>query len=189
MDALKNLFNRRSIRAYRPDPVDPEMVRTIIEAAMFAPSSGDQQPWRFVVIQSRETLDTIAREHPYAGFAAEVPVAILICGALKDLPYGAAWTDDCAAATQNMLLAAHAQGLGSVWLGLSPKPERMALLRRLAHLPEGIDPFAMVLIGHPAEKPEKPERFHAEWIRAEHWLDPWPHGPRVGCDKPVKKKV
>ena len=86
------------------------------------------------------------------------------------------WADDCAAATQNLMLAAHALGLGSVWVGLHPRTDRMEILSRLIHLPEEVEPFALIPIGHPAERPSNPERYHAEWIRSERWFEAWEHG-------------
>jgi nitroreductase len=179
MDAINNIFSRRSIRRYRPDPVTPESIRTVIEAAMFAPSSADQEPWRFVVIEDKETIKTISVEHPYATFLTQCPVVILVCGATKDLHHGAFWTDDCAAATQNMLLAAHALGLGSIWIGIHPIEERMNMMRRLANLPEGVEPFALIPLGYAAETPEQPDRYHSEWIRSESWLTSWTPGVRT----------
>jgi nitroreductase len=176
MDALNAIFTRRSVRAFRPDSVDPDSVRTILEGAMHAASAGDQQPWRFVVIQDRATLEAIAHEHPYASVVAHAPLAILVCGATRDLAHPDFWADDCAAATQNLMLAAHALGLGSVWVGLHPRADRMEILRRAAHLPEDVEPFALVPIGHPAERPGNPERYRAEWIRAERWHEAWAHG-------------
>lgn len=176
MDALNAIFTRRSIRAFRPDPVDPDALRTILEGAMHAASAGNQQPWRFVVIQDRAMLEAIAREHPYASVAGHAPLAVLVCGATRDLAHPDFWSDDCAAATQNLMLTAHALGLGSVWVGLHPRKDRMEILRRLMHLPEEIEPFALVPLGHPAESPGKPERYHAEWIRSERWFDAWEHG-------------
>jgi len=176
MDALNAIFTRRSIRAFRPDPVDPDAIRTILEGAMHAASAGNQQPWRFVVIQDRATLQAIAQEHPYAAVLEQAPVAILVCGATRELAHPDFWADDCAAATQNLMLTAHALGLGSVWVGLHPRPDRMEILSRLVQLPEMVEPFALVPLGYPGERPGKPERYHAEWIRSEHWFEPWSHG-------------
>ncbi len=176
MDALTAIFTRRSIRAFRPEPVDPDTIRTILEGAMHAASAGNQQPWRFVLIQDRATLETIAREHPYASVAGDAPLAILVCGATRDLTHPDFWADDCAAATQNLMLTAHALGLGSVWVGLHPRADRMEMLSRLVHLPQEIEPFALIPIGHPAERPGAPERYHAEWIRSEGWFQAWEHG-------------
>jgi len=176
MDGMKALMTRRSIRVFRPEPVEPEIIRTLIEAAMYAPSAGDQEPWRFVLIQDPATLQRIAIDHPYASALESAPMAILVCAATRDLPHPDYRAEDCAAATQNLMLAAHMQGLGSVWIGLYPKRDRMAILSRLLHLPEDVEPFALVPVGHPLEHPEQPERYRPEWIRSERWFDAWTFG-------------
>ncbi len=176
MDGMKTLLTRRSIRVFRPEPVEPEAIRSILEAAMFAPSAGNQEPWRFVLIQDPAMLTSIANDHPYASALESAPLAILVCAATRDLPHPDFWGVDCAAATQNLMLAAHTQGLGSVWIGLYPKRERMATLSRLLHLPEDVEPFALIPVGYPMERPEQPERYHAEWIRSERWFDAWTFG-------------
>lgn len=176
MDGMKAILTRRSIRIFRPEPIEAEDLRTIIGAAMYAPSAGNQEPWRFVLIQDRAALQAIALDHPYASAVESCPMAVLVCAATRDLPHPDFWAVDCAAATQNLMLAAHMLGLGSVWVGLYPKRERMAILSRLAHLPEDVEPFALVPLGYPLERPEQPDRYRPEWIRAERWFDPWTFG-------------
>jgi nitroreductase len=176
MDGMKAILTRRSIRIFRPEPVEAEDIRSILEAAMHAPSAGNQEPWRFVLIQDRAALQAIALDHPYASAVESCPMAVLVCAATRDLPHPDFWAVDCAAATQNLMLAAHMLGLGSVWVGLYPKRDRMAILSRLAHLPEDVEPFALVPLGYPLERPEQPDRYRPEWIRAEHWFDPWTFG-------------
>jgi len=176
MDGMKALLTRRSIRIFRSDPIEPEAIRSILEAAMHAPSAGNQQPWRFVLIQDRAALQSIAIEHPYASAVESCPMAVLVCAATRDLPHPDFWAVDCAAATENLMLAAHMLGLGSVWVGLYPKRDRMAILSRLVNLPDDVEPFALIPLGHPLERPEQPDRYRPEWIRAEHWFDAWTHG-------------
>ncbi len=176
MDGMKAILTRRSIRIFRPEPIEPEAIRSILEAAMHAPSAGNQQPWRFVLIQDREALQAVAIDHPYASAVESCPLAVLVCAATRDLPHPDFWAVDCAAATENLLLAAHMLGLGSVWVGLYPKRDRMAILSRLVHLPDDVEPFALVPLGHPQERPEQPDRYRPEWIRTERWYDPWTFG-------------
>lgn len=176
MDALTNILTRRSIRAYKPDPIDPEILKVVLEATMYAPSAGDQEPWHFVVIQNRDSLKAIAEAHPYASFVEDAPAAILVCADTRELPHPLFWPAECGAATQNLMLSAHAQGLGTIWIGIHPRPERVELVKRLAVLPDGVEPFALVPIGYPAETPEQPFRFNEAKIHAEKWLEPWePH--------------
>lgn len=173
MDALNAILTRRSIRAFLPDPVEDSSLRTLLEAAMFAPSAGNQQSWRFVVIDSREELNAISLEHPHASVLKVCPAAILVCANTHDLPHPDFWPDDCAAAVMNLMLAAHALGLGATWIGLHPIKARMEALHRIAKLPEEVEPFALIPVGHPAERPEQPERFHPEWVRHNSYFHAW----------------
>jgi len=176
MDAIANLFTRRSIRAFRPDPVDADSLKLVLESAMYAPSAGDQEPWHFLVIQDKATLTHIAASHPFAAFASQAPLAILVCADTRELPYPAFWPMEAAAATQNLMLAAHALGLGSIWIGIHPRPDREAFIKQLVELPTGVEPFALIPLGHPAETPEQPVRWNESRIHSEKWLNPWePH--------------
>jgi len=115
MDAIEAILTRRSIRRFRDEPVSDDLIETLLRAAMAAPSAGNQQPWHFVVIRDRETLDTTSTVHPYATMAAEAALAIVVCGDTTLEMHKGFWVQDCAAAIQNLLLAAHASGLGAVW--------------------------------------------------------------------------
>ena len=114
---------------------------------MFAPSAGNQQPWHFVVIDDREILDQVPPVHPYSKMMRQVGVAIVVCGNLQRERHQRYWVQDCAAATQDLLLAARAQGLGTVWLGVFPREDRVAGLRRLLDLSEYIVSLVLVPVG------------------------------------------
>ena len=117
MDAIDALLTRRSIRKYTKEPVSDEAIKMLLEAAMAAPSAGDQQPWHFIVIRDRAILDEIPKLHPHAQMVKEAPVAIVVCGDERSVKYKDFWPQDCAAATQNLLLAAHAKnGSFATWL-------------------------------------------------------------------------
>ncbi|MCE1229730.1 MAG: nitroreductase family protein [Firmicutes bacterium] len=176
METMNAVLTRRSIRTFHPEPVEPLAIRTMIEAAMYAPSAGNQAPWRFVLIQNRETLMAIRRDHPYASALETAPMAILVCGATGDLPHPEFWSVDCAAATENLMLAAKDLGLGSVWIGLYPRRERMSALTSMLKLPADVEPFALIPVGHPMENVEEPQRYRPEWIRSEQWFEPWAPG-------------
>jgi len=168
MDTFEALLNRRSIRQYTQQAVSDEIVQTLLKAAMYAPSASNGQPWHFVTIRDRSTLDAIPNFHPHAAMVPQAQLAILVCGKVNPaIP--AYWLVDCAAATENLLLAAHASGLGAVWLGVAPRTDRMEGMRKLVPLPEGIEPFALIPIGYPAENKEQPDRFLPERIHNEHW--------------------
>ena len=170
MDALEALFSRRSIRKFTAEPVTEETLQKIIEGAMSAPSAGNQQPWHFVVIKDRKLLDQIPAIHPHSLMCREALVAILICGDPTLEKHQGYWVQDCSAATENLLLSAHSLGLGGVWVGIYPREDRITGLRKLLHVPEHIFPFALVPIGHPAErKPARPDRYNETRIHKDTW--------------------
>ncbi len=169
MDTLLAIRTRRSIRQFLSDPVPPDAVETLLRAAMQAPSSKNLQPWHFVTVTGREALDAFTAYHPHAAMLKQAPLAILVCGDRSIQPIDGYLALDCAAATQNVLLAAHALGLGAVWLGVYPREERIAETRRLFGLPEPILPIAMVAVGRPGEAKTPADRFNPERVRREHW--------------------
>lgn len=159
MDALQAILTRRSVRRFSPTPVAQETVTALLRAAMAAPSAGNEQPWEFVVIRDRGILDEIPKLHPYAAMAKEASVVVAVCGDTAREKYEGFWVQDCSAATENLLLAAHAQGLGAVWVGVHPRPERVEAFRKLLGLPKTIIPLCLVPIGYPAEPPAPADRF------------------------------
>ncbi len=169
MDALQVIMARRSIRSYSNVPVSDEAVETLLRAAMHAPSAGNQQPWHFVVIRDRATMERIMAVHPYAKMLAEAPVAILVCGDENIEDFKGYWVLDCSAATENILLAATAMGLGSVWLGIYPRHERVDEIRKIVGLPHNITPLALVPIGYPNESKPSHDRYDAERVHRERW--------------------
>jgi len=171
MDTLDAIHTRRSIRKYRPETVDEELVRKLLAAAMQAPGARNQQPWHFIVIDDRATLDAIPGIMPNASMAAEAPLGIIVCGDLDlELTEGY-WVLDCAAAVENMLLAAHALGLGACWCGVYPREPRMEGLRKLLGLPKKVVAHSLVVIGHPAEKVPPQNRFLPERVRRNRWME------------------
>jgi nitroreductase len=169
MDVLEAILDRRSIRRFVPGEVSEQAVHRLLEAAMYAPSAGNQRPWHFVVLRDRKRLGAIPAFHPHAGMLGEAALAVLVCADLSLQTHQGYWMVDCAAATQNLLLCAHALSLGAVWLGIYPRPERMQGMTRLLALPEQVKPFALVAIGHPAEHPPRPERFLPERVHHDGW--------------------
>ena len=163
------IFQRRSVRRFQKRPVEPEKIEQILRAAMAAPSAGNQQPWEFFVVRNREKLAALAQVHPYAGPAADAPVAIV--AAYRQA--GCAWPQyaqiDMAACVQNLWLATDALGLGGVWLGIAPEPDRMEKVAAILPLPEGLTAFAVFPLGYPeGERGERPDRYQPE--RA-HYID------------------
>jgi nitroreductase len=169
MNTIEAIKTRRSIRKYTEQSVAPEIIKELLAAAMSAPSAGNQQPWCFVVMDDRSLLNQVPSFSPYAGMCRESPVSILVCGDTRSEKHPGFWIQDCAAATQNLLLAAHEKGLGAVWTGVYPREERVKGFRELLHLPEGVIPLAFIVIGHPAQQPFSQDRFQEDRIHHNGW--------------------
>jgi nitroreductase len=169
MDTLDAIRTRRSIRKYEPKEVPEELVEKAIAAAMMAPSARNAQPWQFVVLTDRGLLRQIPKINPHAWMVEHAPVAVLICGDLSLEISAGYWPVDCAAAAQNLLLAAHAMGLGAVWTGVYPRRERMDGLRDLLDLPEHVIAHTLIPMGYPAEHPTSKDRFRADRVRRNGW--------------------
>ena len=158
------IMERRSVRSYSAKPVSAEAVTALLRAAMAAPSACNQQPWRFTVVRRQDLKERLAAASPFAGFAAQAPV-ILVPAFRKDCQLPEYAPVDTSAAVENLLLAAVQQGLGAVWLGVYPRPERMAAVAKILQLPPEEAPFAMVAVGYPKEQPQPVHPLHADWIR------------------------
>ncbi len=169
MDAMDALCSRRSIRRYTAVPVPDSVIVEILRAAMHAPSAGNEQPWQFVLITDRAILEEVPRFHPHAAMVTHAPVAILVCGDLEREKHRGFWVQDCSAATQNILLAAHAKGLGAVWVGIFPREDRVKGFRKLLGLPGHIVPLALVPVGFPAVRKPVDERFDPSRIHRNRW--------------------
>lgn len=171
MNTIDCLLNRRSIRKYKDKIVSKEIIDIILEAAMYAPSARNLQPWHFVVIAKKEMLNKLSEVHPYAKMLKEAPMAILVCGDQSIDENVGYLAQNCAAATQNILLAAHDLGLGSVWLGVYPREPRIQAMKELFNLPEHVLPISLIAIGYPDEEKPRPERFIPERVHYEGWQD------------------
>ena len=146
--------NRRSIRKYRQDkPVAKDQLNQLLEAAMLAPSACNSRPWEFIAVTKRETLDEIARIHPYAKMCETATAAIIVVAIPQEGRPEGYYPQDCGAATQNILLEAVAMGLGTCWCGVYPRAERIASLRELLAIPEPKIPFNVIAVGVPDENP------------------------------------
>ncbi|MGC9521969.1 MAG: nitroreductase family protein [Anaerolineae bacterium] len=167
MDALETLFTRRSIRQYTDEPVAEEDLKTILEAGMNAPSANNRQPWHFLVVDDREKLDGIMEAHPYAQMLAQAPIAIVVVADTERSP--SYFQQDCAAAIENMLLAARALELGTVWCGVYPNKARVASIAELFDIPEPYKPLAVVALGHPDEEKGRVDRWSDEKVHKNSW--------------------
>jgi len=169
METFEAILTRRSIRKFESKKVSNEMIEKILEAGMNAPSAGNEQSWQFIVINENNILEEIAQKCPHAAMARQASAAILVCGDLTLEKYKGFWPTDCAAAVQNILLAARDLGLGTVWTGAYPIEERVETYRKILNLPENIVPFALIPIGYPAQKFENADRFNADRIHYNKW--------------------
>lgn len=150
--AIENIETRASVRSYTDKPVGQQTIDTLLHAAMSAPSAVNRQPWHFVVINDKSVLARIAEASPNAGMAAKAPLAIAVCGDMDKALEGEArefWVQDASAATENLLLAAHALGLGAVWTGFYPDKARCKALSEILSLPENVVPLNIVVVGYP----------------------------------------
>jgi len=168
MDAIEAILTRRSIRRYLADDVSDDAIDQLLHAAMSAPTAANQ-PYHFVVVRDRNTLSAVPRFHPHAKMLETASVAIVVCGDPTIETRKGRWVLDCAAATENMLIAANAMGLGACWVGIFPVEERIKGVRSLFELPEHVIPVAMVSVGHPAVKKAPPDRFKPDRIHYERW--------------------
>ena len=162
---LNNIFSRKSVRSYTDQPVPDEMVETLLRAAMAAPSGMNVQPWHFIVVNTREMLDRLAKEIPNR-MLETAPLAIVVCGEtmLGEGRPNNNWKLDASAATENLLLAAEALGLGAVWTAADYDARADAVIEVLG-IPSNARPLCVVPIGFPAgnDQPKdkwKPERIH-----------------------------
>lgn len=169
MEVMEALITRRSVRNFIDRPVSDETIELMLKAAMHAPSARNRQPWQFYVITDREILRKIPDVHPFAAMTPKASLAVVVCADESILPDPKRWGIDCAAATQNLLLSAHSLGLGAVWCGVYPDPDRQRELKNLLKLPDTIHPFSLVPIGYPAEPLLVVDRFLPERIHINEW--------------------
>ena len=167
---MEAIFTRRSIRNFTSEQVTDEQITKLLQAAMAAPSAGNEQPWEFIVVRERASLEEITKFHQYSQMLKEAPAAIVVCAdpGRSKYPFDY-WIQDCAAATQNILLAAVTAGLGTCWLGIYPQPERVEGLRKIFSIPESIVPFAIVAVGYAAKPVHISDRFDEKRVRVEKW--------------------
>jgi nitroreductase len=166
-DLIQTIFSRRSIRKYTEEPVPEDVVKTLLEAAMAAPSASNRKPWHFVVITERETLDRLANAHRYAKMLHEAPLCISVCG--DESVSQRFWEQDCSAATQNILLAAAALGLGSVWCGVYPSEDRVRVISEILVIEGSFKPLNLIAIGYPAEEKEPRTQYDESRVHRERW--------------------
>jgi nitroreductase len=169
MDAIEAINSRRSIRKYKKKPIPDSIIKELLKAGMNAPSAGNEQPWHFIVIKQKETMDIIPTFHPHSKMLNEASIAILVCLDINLEKHKHMGIQDCSAATENILIAANATGLGAVWLGIYPREERVNGLKKLLYIPDNIIPISLISLGYPSEEKTKNNRYNASRIHYNKW--------------------
>ncbi len=155
---MKVINQRRSVRNFSDKPISTEMLELILRAGMQAPSTGNQQPWEFLVIEDKKDLKKASDMSSYAKPIGSSAATIVVLGNLDRCRFPENMQQDLSASTQNMLLEATNLGIGSVWLAIVPSKERVSYFKNAFHLSNNLMPFAAVALGYP----EKSEAFRFE---------------------------
>ncbi|MFQ6058683.1 MAG: nitroreductase family protein [Anaerolineae bacterium] len=165
-DVLNTIRKRRSIRRYTDQPVTEEQIRQLLEAAMAAPSASNIQPWEFVVVRDPALKRELARTHRWSYMAADAAVVFVVCANERASHH---WVEDASAATENLLLAATALGLGAVWVAIYPSTDREAHVRRVLAIPREMRVLCLVPVGHPAESKPPRTKYSESKVHYESW--------------------
>ncbi len=169
MDCLECIYTRRAIRKYTDKNVSDEIIHKLLKAGMSGPSAVNEQPWHFIIVKDKELLKEIPKASQYAQMVKDAALAIIVCGNPTLQKIDGFWSQDCCIAAQNILLAAHALGLGAVWTAAYPLQDRVDNLQKLFGIPKTIIPLCVIPIGYPAEKKEPVDRFKKERVHSEKW--------------------
>ncbi len=146
---MNEIFKRRSVRSFLDKKIEDEKIIQILKAAMQAPSAANQKPWEFLVLRDKKRLRELSSYNPYASCLADADAGIIVLGNKERMSYPGMWEQDLGAATQNLMLEAVSQGLGTVWLGTSPEKDRIDYIRKMFSLSENLLPYAVLAIGYP----------------------------------------
>ena len=166
-NVLDLMYSRQRVRDFTDAPVSEDQVEAMLKAAMAAPSVQDRRPWHFVVVRKRKMLDELAKVHKYAYMLEKAPLAVVICGDQKvSEKY---WVEDGCVATQNLLLAAKALGLGGVWISLYPKKKPLRAVRELLDIPDHVGVLCILALGTPAKEKQISTKFDSERVHQEEW--------------------
>ena len=171
-NTLKIIHQRKSVRNYIDKKVSKEQLETLIRAGMAAPTAVNKQPWAFIAIDDRKTLDKLGESLPYAKMLKNAPAAIVVCGDLTKALEGweqEFWIQDCSAASQNILLAAESMGLGAVWTAAYPAKDRMKTVTDILELPKHIIPLNVIPVGSPKGIEQPKDKWKPENLKWNKW--------------------
>lgn len=169
MELMEGLLTRRSVRRYTDKPVSERDIIEIIRAGMYAPSARNQQVWDFLVITDKKLLKELSARLETAPMAKDAAFAVLVCADAEREKSEGYWEQDCGACIENMMLGALSKGIGSVWIGIHPKEERIRAVKEMFNLPDTIRPHSLMVAGYPADPLPKADRFHPELIHMNKW--------------------
>lgn len=170
---MTNILQRKSVRSYTDRPVTKSQLDTLVRAAMAAPTGRDMRPWKFIIINDRQAMKSLADQLPYAKMLAEAQAAVVVCGDLsildKEGKPSTNWMFDCSAATENLLLQAEAMGLGAVWTAAYPYEDRLTAVKQALQLPDHIVPLNVIPIGYPKGDTQPKDKYDANNIHYNAW--------------------
>lgn len=171
MTPIENIMTRASVRQFTDKPISKDTLETIVKAGMAAPTAVNKQPWEFVVVTDRAVLDSLLAHHPFSNLKTAT-AAIIVCGNMEKTMEGdgqAYWIQDCSAASENILLAAHALGLGAVWCGVYPMQDRIAPLKEILNIPSYVTPLNIISMGYPATESHPKDKWNPDAVHFNAW--------------------
>lgn len=169
---IEDIMTRTSVRAYSDRKITSGQIDTLLRAAMAAPSAGNKQPWRFIVVDKKELLDSISTNFNTMTMAKNAQLAVIMCGEPAATFSGEGegyWIQDVSAASENLLLAAHAMGLGAVWCGIYPISDRVRKFSELFSIPDNITPMACICVGYPKAEQKPKDKWNPGHVRYNQW--------------------
>lgn len=168
-EAIQVIFERRSCRGFTSEPVSDETLHTLLRAGMYAPSVRNTKPWEFIVLRDESLKASLAATSRNWDMLKAAPLGIIVAVKGNHESLAIHYQQECGASTENILLAAQAMGLGSVWLGLYPDEERVTAVRRICGLPEDVLPVTLIAIGHPTEISAAHTRFYDDKVHYDRY--------------------
>jgi nitroreductase len=169
METIETLLTRRSIRKYKEQKIEKDKIDIILKSAMYAPSAMNLQAWHYVVIDDKNVLNETIKSIPHAELLIQTPAAILVCGDAAVEKNESWMIQNCSAAIQNILLAAHGLGLGSCWIAIHGMDEIVKNVSAQFKLPENVIPISLITLGYPDETVSAEDRFRKEKIHYNNW--------------------
>jgi nitroreductase len=166
LDAINAIMTRRSVRAFKTDPIDEATIKQLVSAGMAAPSARNRRPYHFVTITEAATRQALKDKSMFGKMLVQAPLAIAVCGDKMAQPVHDFLLEDCSAATENILLAAHALGLGAVWIGVFALTGWAKFISKTLDLPAHVVPVSLIAIGIPDEIKKNRDRYEdGKWHR------------------------